>query len=353
MRRCPERAPASGTASLLLACAYALVLAGCLATVEPAPGEEDDVAAAEQALIFAGDQRQEYGQASSQHQFWSRSVAQLVVNTEVSCTGTSCALTPQPWTTEIANGGRLCSNVRYRGQPTLSYPAPRGGGFCTGFLVAPDLIVSAAHCMYFTGFDCPKTRFVFGYQADASGGNVPTSVPQEDVYSCTQSTDVFLPDFAEDWVLYKLDRPVAKRVPLVVRYTSGPAVNTPLLTIGHPNGLPLKFSPSGTVTSTTATLEFEHNLDVFSGNSGGPVFDRDSGVVQGIHRGLQNATYNHFFDSSDAAGACRAERNCLASGCTPPSPPSPAVASATRITRLAHLIPLVPALAVVAIGAAL
>ena len=217
--------------------------------------------------------------------------------------------------------------------------------------VAPDLIVSAAHCMFLSGVECSETRFVFGYQADASGGSIPTTVPQQDVYSCTQFTEVYSPDFGEDWILYKLDRPVSNRVPLRVQYTREPALGTPLVVIGHPNNLPLKVSPAGTVTGTAETVEFQHNVDSFGGNSGSPVFDRDTGVVQGIHVAPPDG-FNHFYNDADASGTCRAEQTCPATGCVPSSSPfTPVFSNATRITRLAHLIPLVPALTVVAIGA--
>lgn len=322
------------------AVAVALALAGCAVAVE----DEGAVSAAEQALIFGNDERQEYGAASAAHQRWSRSVAMLVSRNMINCVGTSCGLTAQPWVEDMDSGERLCSDVRFRGQSTLAFGPPEWGGYCSGFLVAPDLIATAAHCVLFDVPDCSQMGFVFGYNANASGGGIPSSVPQTDVYHCASIT----PADDADWALVKLDRPVAGRPPLHVRRSGAVANNTPLVIIGHPNGLPMKISPSGNVRATSDPVAFSHNIDSFMGNSGCPVFERDSGVVEGIHVQAPPGTF-HFADDIDENGPCVSEWICSTTGCPATAPGGPpSFSAAIRMTQLSDRIPLIPALIYVA-----
>lgn len=65
--------------------------------------------------------------------------------------------------------GLLCPDERFAQDPSLSYS-------CSGFLVAPDLLVTAGHCQVNTGESrnepgmyCEAFGWLFGYQRDASG----------------------------------------------------------------------------------------------------------------------------------------------------------------------------------------
>jgi V8-like Glu-specific endopeptidase len=300
-------------------------LLGCGSTTDPG----DLVNESDQELIYGTDDRLEYGQVvGTNFQYWANSTAALVESAVVSCAGATCALATAPWTHEFSTGIRLCNDVHYRGQPSLAY--------CSGFVVAPNQIVTAGHCL--DAVACADTSFVFGFAADATGSNAPTSVPQENVYRCVSATNFFP---GEDWAIAILDRPIAgARPPVNVRYTGQVAINDALAILGHPLGIPLKISPTGNVTETSATITFSHNVESFGGNSGSPVFDRITGVVQGIH---VTPPASHFVSSSDAGGPCMAERVCPTTGC-------PGFSGATRITRLSNRIPLTPVLTIVATG---
>jgi V8-like Glu-specific endopeptidase len=321
--------------------ALVAILSGCAFEVPQTEGEiqsaleNEEVAVQTAALVYGSDDRQEYGQATGVLKTWAESVAMLVSDDKISCTNGMCPLSSQPWTIDFTSGSRLCSNVRYRSQPTLTFGPPLQGGFCSGFLVAPDTIISAAHCFH-SGRDCPHTRFVFGYNANASGGGIPTSVPASNVYSCVSQTNVWLQDNAQDWIIYKLDRPVSNRTPLVVRHAGTMTQGVAVAEIGYPMGLPLKVSPTGNVTETSDPLLFSHNLEAFKGNSGGPVFDLSTGVVQGIEV-LGAAGIPQFTNSSDANGACVKETQCsTTTGC-------PGFSRSFRTTAIGSMIPLTPA----------
>jgi len=55
-----------------------------------------------------------------------------------------------------------------------------------------------------------------------------------------------------------------------------------MLTIGHPVGLPLKVSGGATVRSTSPKSYYITDIDAFGGNSGGPVFNARTKLIEGI-----------------------------------------------------------------------
>lgn len=314
----------SGMLRALCSTAAAAVLA-CGNAPEAVDESEDE-------LIYGTDDRLQYGQVlGTPYQLWADSTAALINKAKVSCSGGNCALTTTPWT--MANGNRLCQNVRYRGEPNP--------GDCTGFLVGPKLLATAGHCPVL-GPPCADTKIVFGFTADASGGSVPTSVPERNVYQCISNTSKYSTT-TEDWSLLELDRVVEGRAPLYVRHDGTPAGGLGLAIIGYPMGIPLKVSPTGEVKSTTTGV-FYHNVESFGGNSGSPVFDRLTGLIEGIH---VTPPTSHWTASTDAMGSCVKETVCPTTGCPGVSP---AFSGATRINLMSDKIPLTPALIDVVTG---
>ena len=153
--------------------------------------------------------------------------------------------------------------------------------FCTGFLVAPDIIATAGHC--FDSGDFSSVRFVFGFQM-ADSQTAVTTFNAEQVYSGVEVLGRQQAD--ADYAIVRLDRAVtAPGVhPLSVRREGGPALGQSLGVIGHPAGLPLKiaYGPTTTVRNNTPAGYFIANLDTYGGNSGSPVFNASTGVVEGI-----------------------------------------------------------------------
>jgi V8-like Glu-specific endopeptidase len=302
----------------------------------------EDTVEVDDTLIFGTDDRLEHGQViGTEYQYLANSTAALVDETAVNCAGGTCALTSTPWTMGKGFFGwqRLCNDVRFRGQPALAG--------CTGFLVAPDLIATAGHCTSFPAPSCTGTAIVFGYNADASGNNAPTSAPAANVYWCMSETKVF--SGGDDWALLRLDRPVPRPV-LNVRYGTPVTLNMELAVLGYPYGVPLKVSPTGQVTAVNSNTpqEFSHNIDSFGGNSGSPVFERLTGVVVGIHvrpPQYQDPEVPHWVSGTDANGGCLRERVCPTGGC-----PTFGYSEASRITRLAPQIPLSAALVGIVTG---
>ena len=165
----------------------------------------------------------------------------------------------------------LCEEERFKEQYTLP--------ICTGFLVAPDLIVTAGHCVNKINF---HTRaWIFGYDDSKSLNSLPSF--QKDFVYKTKEVLEWKEDkvIRKDFALIRLDRAVTVAEPLKFRKYGEPHLGTELAIIGHPNGLPTKIAAGGEILENELNA-YKTNLDSFGGNSGSPVFNLNTGVVEGI-----------------------------------------------------------------------
>lgn len=164
-------------------------------------------------------------------------------------------------------------------EPFMNQPAPGG---CTGFLIGPDLLATAGHCVSITNF-CENYRWVFDFKLDRKSQLAGADVPAENVYSCKKviSTAFNIP-LGLDYGLVLLDRKVKGRSPLKLQVGKFAPKETELLVMGSPMGLPLKIADGAKVRESSHPFYFVANLDTFEGNSGSPVFNRDTLEVEGI-----------------------------------------------------------------------
>lgn len=219
--------------------------------------------------------------------------------------------------TTLATSQGVCTTEPYRTQPT---PA-----FCTGFLVGPDLLATAGHCIT-SATQCAGTTIAFGFRMDAST-TVRSVLDASEVYRCaaivgrTQTT-------TDDWAVVRLDRAVTGRTPLPIRRAGTVALGDPLVVMGHPSGLPLKVAGGATVRGNSAANYFEANLDTYGGNSGSPVFNLNTGEVEGI---LVRGNTDYVFNSS---AGCYVSNVCPDTGCA-----TGGWEDVTRTSRFAALVP--------------
>jgi len=179
------------------------------------------------------------------------------------------------------------------------------GAFCSGSLVAPDVIMTAGHCVT-SAEACAGVKFVFGFAIKEKGA-APTSVPAGDVYGCKELIGREQVGDGADWALVRLDRKVAGRAPLKLNLGGAIAEKTPVLVIGHPAGLPVKIAGGANVRDASKPGFFVANLDTYGGNSGSAVFNAETGLVEGILvRGERDYVYN---------GSCRVSNRCPNDGC--------------------------------------
>jgi hypothetical protein len=188
---------------------------------------------------------------------------------------------------------RICEEERFTQQPTI--------GFCSATLVASDLVATSGHCLGLTAASadearCDDVRIVFNYAyssppEDPMGDLQP--LPGENVYSCKE-VEAFgwagldRSPSNEDWALVRLDREVTDRQPVSV-LGDIPASERRIVQIGHPSGLPQKLAP-GIITRRSDYSDyskfvgntFTYRSDLLGGNSGGGVFDAETGTLAGI-----------------------------------------------------------------------
>ncbi len=152
---------------------------------------------------------------------------------------------------------------------------------CTGFLVAPNLLVTAGHCVK-SEADCGHNKWVFDYKVKKKSDTTVGSIPNSSIYSCKKIVESKLSSSLfskKDWAIIELDRPVKDRAPLKLS-KKAPSRGDNLYVIGAPSGLPLKIA-TGVVRSKKLS-HFSANLDTFAGNSGSPVFNSKTNQVEGI-----------------------------------------------------------------------
>ena len=260
---------------------------------------------------YGKDNREEYCASNLILRDLADSVAGFFTN------GSSVTLTNKPYvygtSTLMQSQDNVAPDQRFANQPAIA--------FCTGFLVGDDLMVTAGHCVKDhdpalskikdhpaacqqnpeindMGEFCENIRVVFGFRKDL-GGVIPRSAPAQNVYKCAKVVSHSLGS-GPDYTVIRLDRKVAGRLPLAInRGNKGLSGKTPLFVIGHPSGLPLKIAGDAAVISVDTDVyvndnfgvsrkwadkgyAFLTNLDTFHGNSGSPVFNLNTLLVEGI-----------------------------------------------------------------------
>jgi len=245
-------------------------------------------------VIYGADDRIDlYQTENTKLRAMADSTVALMQAGSVRSEGAVSRLDTEPYGT----GNALCKDEPFYDQVTAA--------FCSGSLVAPDIIMTAGHCIT-SESSCTGTKFVFGF-AVTEKGKMPLSVPTKDVYGCKQLLGREQVNDGADWALIKLDRPVTGHVPLKLNMTGAITNKTPIVVIGHPAGLPTKIAGGSEVRDASRNGYFTANLDTYGGNSGSAVFNAKTGLIEGILvRGENDYVYR---------GSCRVSQVCTNEGC--------------------------------------
>jgi len=215
-------------------------------------------------------------------------------------------------TTNYGTTYNLCASEPFRTQPT--------GAFCSGFLVASNVVATAGHCVD-TG-NLAKVRFVFGFRM-ANANTANTVLSNGNIYRGVELLGRTLTSNGADWSVVRLDRAVLNHRITRVRFGGRIANNQAIHVIGHPSGLPTKYAPGANVRDNGPAAFFTANLDTYGGNSGSPVFDAQTHLVEGV---LVRGENDYVLQ-----GACWVSLACPATGCRGED--------CTRTTEFASIVP--------------
>jgi len=267
-------------------------------------------------VIYGNDDRLDvYEAVNPLHLELARSTAAMIPNGAVRMNGDVATIGGT-----TLQGRGMCPTERFADQVTAAN--------CSGFLVGPDLLVTAGHCIR-SAQDCSSSKWVFDFNLSTADANPAIiTVDASSVYSCARIIQQRLDRTSQDdFALIRLDRAVTDRAPLNVRTSGRVETGTDLVVIGHPTGLPTKIADGAIVRNNSNNTFFSSNLDTYGGNSGSAVFDTETGIVEGI---LVRGETDYTFDSRRG---CRVSYLCPNDGCRGED--------VTRITNVTALMEIV------------
>jgi V8-like Glu-specific endopeptidase len=188
----------------------------------------------------------------------------------------------------------LKSTELFWSQPAYD-PVREAGVFGTAFLVkinGQEYLITAGHCFHdkngnqFSQSKMDSLRIIFGFMNTKQDDKPTENIHKDRVYSI-KNVLTCKKDSKSDWAICTLDRTVVQNnvtniVPCEA-ISSGPVkVNTALICLGYPSGLPLKQSSGAVKVNDADKFYFKTDLTTFQGNSGSPVFLKDTNQIVGI-----------------------------------------------------------------------
>jgi V8-like Glu-specific endopeptidase len=227
-------------------------------------------AAAEPEAIYGEDNRMDvYAVTNPLFVKLAQSTAAMIEKTKIKSSGDVSVITGK----SLGEMFKLCPEERFRNQPSAAN--------CSGTLVAPDIIMTAAHCYDLAKSTCKEYAWVFDFKVSKENQSSVT-VSSDKVFECEE---VVLKEMdlknGIDHALIKLKKPVTDREVAILRKKGSVLASDPLVLIGHPSGLPTKVAADAYVLEVMKN-SFTSNVDAFSINSGSGVFNSITGEVEGI-----------------------------------------------------------------------
>jgi len=162
----------------------------------------------------------------------------------------------------------LCPDEPYYNQPMISE--------CTGVAIDKNLILTASHCI--AEESLMNLRFVFNYKMlDNNKANLILKNDEVLIPEKIVSIDTNL-----DYAIIKVSGKIPGDRIAKYRETDKIPDQQSLYVIGTPHGLPIKIDTNGVVLENADTYYFFAAIDTFKGNSGSPIFNKETHKVEGI-----------------------------------------------------------------------
>ena len=265
-----------------------VALAGC--AVGPAmPGSDDDASGAGGKSDYYGndDRVQIEGSPDPRALGWSRAAAVMGYASALLDRGDGFLSAQAP---TLGERYGLCSDERFVTEPSF--------GFCSAFLIEPDVVVTAGHCI--DSDTCGNVAFVFDFQEGGASADI-ARIPRDRVYSCASILARENEWAGRDYAVVRLDRSVSDRAPLRVQ-SEAPPVSAGVALLGFPHGVLAKIDTAGRVVDR-GPIRIVTSLDSFKAHSGAAVLDLASGRVFAVHVAGSDANF-------ESDGACSRPVGC-------------------------------------------
>jgi hypothetical protein len=151
-------------------------------------------------------------------------------------------------------------------------------GGCSGFLIAPDILVAAGHCYDYKNLGCGTDAWLFKHYKSPKDSKI--KLLKENIYKCKEVLD-YKKDQMGDFVVLKLDRANLNVKPLKISLNDEVEKTDPVAVLGYPLGLPFTYTPGGQVRNIDKNY-LHVDSDSFKNNSGSALINLRTGFVEGI-----------------------------------------------------------------------
>ena len=166
----------------------------------------------------------------------------------------------------------LCEEENFSTEPVSA--------FCSGFAVSKKIFITAGHCI--KGTELAKIVIVYGFEVNKAN-NVNQIIKATDIFQPIQIVKRELDaNSKNDYCVLKISGEFQPERIATIRMNGKINDGEDIHVIGYPCGLPAKITPNGKVFNNTIANYFVTNLDTYGGNSGSPVFNSKTHVVEGI-----------------------------------------------------------------------
>ncbi|NUN05500.1 MAG: trypsin-like peptidase domain-containing protein [Bdellovibrio sp.] len=176
-------------------------------------------------------------------------------------------------------------------------------GFCSGILVAEDMVLTAGHCVAQADI-CSKMQVVANYDTSRLV-TAMVSVSCKEVYKVKND----IGGQGLDYALLKLEKSMGFQ-PLKIAQTAS-VVNEKIYTLGYPLGSFKKKARGKVRQIVEGKGTYVASLDAFEGNSGSPVFSEKTHELIGVVSGGEG----DFVTDAKEGSVLRVKR-CRNTGCT-------------------------------------